>query len=378
MAPVALATVTLVGAVTAVYGATVGKTITDIKGILAASTTTQLGLMFVALGLGAYPVAIFHLVAHAFLKSFLFLTAPSILHYFHTFPEAGAIDQKPGPVPVVFWLVLLGTVGLIAYPFGVGIFIGVESSGLEASIYVLAAAGIMAIFTTLHYALSATRRIFTGHDSTRNVPVGVPVIAFAVAVIIGLVFSLLPGGLNNSWFANFLSPVVNMSATEASRSWLGFAIVAAVGLLMISGWVAALFMDRFRPELPGRRLLRARGIYTAAMRRFWLDDFYHRVLVAGIVRLGNLLDRFDTNVIDRLVGTPAPADRVSSAGSTWESRYISAKTSGVEGLLGTLGSPVDVAPAADAKAESGGLLPWLTGVRSNGALSLKAAAVSGR
>jgi NADH-quinone oxidoreductase subunit L len=58
--------VTIIGALTAAYGATVGKTISDIKGILAASTTTQLGLMFVACGLGAYPVAIFHLVAHAF------------------------------------------------------------------------------------------------------------------------------------------------------------------------------------------------------------------------------------------------------------------------------------------------------------------------
>jgi len=364
MAPVALATVTLVGAITAVYGATVGKTISDIKGILAASTTTQLGLMFVALGLGAYPVAIFHLVAHAFLKSFLFLTAPSILHYFHTFPDANAIDPKPGPVPVVFWLVLLGTVGLIAYPFGARVFTGIESSGLQASFYVLAAAGIMAIFTTLHYAISATARIFSGHDGQQGTPLAVPIIAFAVAAIIGIVFSLLPGGLNNTWFANFLAPVVNMSATEASRSTLGFGIVAAVGLLMISGWVAAIFMDRFRPELPGRKLLRARAIYTAALRRFWLDDFYHQVLVANIVKLGNLLDRFDTNIIDRLVGTPAPADRVSSAGSTWESRYISAKTSGVEGLLGTLATPVDLTPASDQKAESGGLLPWLTGVSS--------------
>ena len=102
MAPIALAVVTIVGALTAAYGATVGKTISDIKGILAASTTTQLGLMFVACGLGAYPAAIFHLVAHAFLKTFLFLTAPSILQYFHTFPDAAAVERRPAPVPVVF------------------------------------------------------------------------------------------------------------------------------------------------------------------------------------------------------------------------------------------------------------------------------------
>jgi len=359
MAPVALAAVTFVGAITAVYGATVGKTISDIKGILAASTTTQLGLMFVALGIGAYPVAIFHLVAHAFMKSFLFLTAPSILHYFHTFPEAGAVEEQPGPVPVVFWLILVGSVGLIAYPFGLGLVAGIEGTGLEASFYVLAAAGLMALFTTLHYAINATRRIFGSHGS-HSVPIAVPIITFIVAVGIGVIFNLLPGGLNGTWFANFLSPVVNMSATEASRSVLSFTIVASVGLLMVSGWVAALFMDRFHPELPGLKLLRARTLYTAAMRRFWLDEFYHRVLVAGAVRFGNLLDRFDANVIDRLVGTPIPADRIKSASSTWETRYIAAKASGVKGVLGTLATPVDLSPTPDPKPQGGGILPWLT------------------
>jgi len=367
MAPMALAAVTVVGAITAVYGATIGKTITDIKGILAASTTTQLGLMFVALGLGAYPVAIFHLVAHAFLKSFLFLTAPSILHYFHTFPEAGAVEERPGPVPVVYWLVLLGSVGLIAYPFGFGLVSGLEGSGLEASFYVLMAAGLMALFTTLFYAISATQRIFGGHDKADNTPIGVPIVAFGLVVVIGLLLKLLPGGLNDTWFANFLAPVISMSTTEASRSVFGFGIVLAVGLVMISGWAAALFMDRFRPELPGLKLLRARTVYTAALRRFWLDDFYHRVLVAGAIKFGNLLDRFDTGVIDRMVGTPASAGRIRSVSSTWETRYIAAKASGVEGLLGTLETPDESLPDLVPEVKGGGILPWLisTGSRSS-------------
>ncbi len=367
MAPMALAAVTMVGAITAVYGATVGKTITDIKGILAASTTTQLGLMFVALGLGAYPVAIFHLVAHAFLKSFLFLTAPSILHYFHTFPEAGAVEERPGPVPVVFWLVLLGSVGLIAFPFGAGLVSGLQGSGLEASFYVLMAAGIMALFTTLFYAISATRRIFGGHGKADNTPIGVPIIAFGLVVVIGLLLKLLPGGLNDTWFANFLAPVISMSATEASRSVFGFGIVLAVGLVMVSGWAAALFMDRFRPELPGLKLLQARTVYTAALRRFWLDDFYHRVLVAGAIKFGNLLDRFDSGVIDRMVGTPTSAGRIRSVSSTWETRYIAAKASGVEGLLGTLETPDESRSDPAPEIKGGGILPWLisTGSRSS-------------
>ena len=381
MAPIALAAVTLVGAVTAAYGATVGKTISDIKGILAASTTTQLGLMFVACGLGAYPVAIFHLVAHAFLKSFLFLTAPSILHYFHNFPVAGAVDKKSGPVPVIYWLVLVGCVGLIAFPFAQTLIAGTPASGLAPSLFVLLAAGVMALFTTLFYAVSATTRIFAGHDHgagqhddhhehAGSSPVLVPVLVVAAILALGFFFGLLPGGLGNSWFANFLAPVVATSGVAASSSLLSFAVVAAIGLLMLSAWAAAVFMDRFQPELPGVKLLRARTMYVAAMRRFWLDDLYHRVIVAGAIKFGVLLDRFDTNFIDRLVGAPVSADRISSAGSTWEMQYLAARTAGVAGVLGNLAASTGSQPAAarHAESESTGLLPWLTtaSARSSG------------
>ena len=401
MAPIALAVVTIVGALTAAYGATVGKTISDIKGILAASTTTQLGLMFVACGLGAYPVAIFHLVAHAFLKTFLFLTAPSILQYFHTFPDATAVERRPAPVPVVFWLILVGSIGLIAYPFGSGLIGGPQTSGLSASVFVLAAAGLMAAFTTLYYAVNATRRIFgsdgddhspaashisdahqhldqdQGHHHDHpdaaavkpfaGAPVAIPVIAFGGALTAGLFFGILPGGLMNSWFAGFLAPVVSLSETVASQSSLSFLVVAAIGLLMISAWVAALFMDRFRAEVPGLGMIRARGVYAAAMRRFWLDDFYHLVVVGGAVRLGQWLDRFDTRFIDRIVGAPVSAGRIGSASVTWERRFLAARAAGISGALGSIGVAENSRPLLGLNPESGsrGLLPWLTTASAN-------------
>ena len=387
MAPVALAAVTIVGALTAVYGATVGKTISDIKGILAASTSTQLGLMFVACGLGAYPVAIFHLVTHAFLKTFLFLTAPSILHYFHTFPDAGAVEKRPAPIPVVFWLILVGCIGLIAYPFGAGVFGLGQPSGLAASGYVLAAAGIMAAFTTLYYAASATSRIF-GHDDHDDhahgadhhapaaLPIGVPILALLVLAGVGLVLGLLPGGMTGTWFGKFLAPVVNLNPTAESGTLLSFGVVAAIGMVMMISWAAALLMDRFNPELPGTAILRARGLYAAAMKRFWLDDFYHLVVVAGAVRLGRLLARIDSEVIDRAVGSPAPVGRIRSANTTWEQRFIAARSAGVPGMLGSAamsGAPPDSRPSR------GGLLPWLTeaSARSTGQVEKHVISASG-
>jgi len=100
MAPVALAVVTIVGALTAVYGGLNG---------------------------------------HAFLKTFLFLTAPSILHYFHTFPDPTARGNRTAPVPIMFWFVLIGSIGLIGSGFG------------------------LTVFTTLRHAISATQRVFGGH-----------------------------------------------------------------------------------------------------------------------------------------------------------------------------------------------------------------------
>ena len=125
-----------------------GKTISDITGILAASITTQPGLKFVACGLGAYPVAIFHLVLHAFLKIFLFLTAPSFLHPFHRFPDPtasrsarrGASGVRADPYRQHRADHL--SVHSRAYRRRPGL--GPDGIGL-----VLAAAGIMAAFTTL-------------------------------------------------------------------------------------------------------------------------------------------------------------------------------------------------------------------------------------
>jgi hypothetical protein len=103
----------------------------------------------------------------------------------------------------------------------------------------------------------------------------------------------------------------------------------SIGLLILSAWAMALFMDRFHPEVPGLAMIRARGLYTAAMRRFWLDDFYHQVVVAGCIKLGRWLDQIDSRIIDRIVGAPAAAARIQSANTTWETRYLAARSAGV-------------------------------------------------
>ena len=351
MAPVALAVVTIVGALTAVYGGLNGMTNTDIKGILASSTVTQLGLMFVACGLGAYPVAVFHLVAHAFLKTFLFLTAPSILHYFHTFPDPTARGNRTAPVPIMFWFVLIGSIGLIGSGFGLTAFSG--ESGLQPSYYLLIGMFLMGLFTTLRHAISATQRVFGGHGHDHDhhghdhahhdhdhshkkspAPILVPVIFIAIGTAIALLIGLLPGGTPNSWFQALLDPVVTVSPLVDSGTIMNWAVIAALGMLLLTAWVASIYTERFAPELPGDGLLNTRAIYVAAQKRFWLDDFYHKFVVGKSVNLGQKLENFDRNVIDQATGTPAMQTRSVDADKAWEENFLAARAHGMQDVLG--------------------------------------------
>lgn len=352
MAPVALAVVTIVGALTAIMGALNGMTNSDIKGILASSTVTQLGLMFVACGLGAYPVAVFHLVAHAFLKTYLFLTAPSILGYFHSQPDPKAHAGSPAtPVPVMFWFVLIGSIGLIGGGFGITAFGG--EAGLQPSYYLLAGIFAMGLFATLRHAVSATQRIFSdaGHDHAHDhghahdhdhsqgnasaAPVLVPVLFIGVAAIIALLLGLLPGGTPDSWFQAFLSPVVTVSPLGDSGTLMSWIVITTLGLLMLTAWAASIYTERFAPELPGDSLLNTRALYVASQKRFWLDDFYHKFVVGRSVALGQRFEGFDRDAIDTITGTQSPESRAVGVDAAWEASFLAARAQGLDDVLGS-------------------------------------------
>ena len=367
MAPTALLVIALVGALTALYGAFAGQTTSDIKGILAFSTTTQLGLMFLACGLGAYVVAIFHLVAHAFLKSFLFLTAPSILHHLHgkVDPAAIEIPSKPA-VPIAYWLILVTAAALVVVPLlGNAIQGGVGGGSYT---YVLAGGGIMALFCTIFYAVSLTKRIFgdDGHDEPAALAAETahqgtllaPMVLLAVVAGIGLMLGVLPGGLDNSWFQALLKPVMSSSGTIAGGNFALGALLAVllIGLLLYS-WFTALFLERHQSELSSLSLLRLRGLYSLALNRFWLDEIYDRHIVQNCKKLGAWLDRVDSRVIDRIAGSPVAVVKVGSASSSWENRLLTARSGG--------GSPATAAiPATswkdDTDIASAGVAGWST------------------
>ncbi|MCA1674062.1 MAG: hypothetical protein LC799_18315, partial [Actinobacteria bacterium] len=331
-APVALVAVGVVGALTALYGQLAGLTQTDIKGMLAASTNAHLGFMLLLCGLGLYPVAIFHLVAHAFYKTNLFLTAPSILHHLHGGPDPQAVarptDTARGPAAFVALVAFV----LAALPFVSGALPLPE--GWARATIALGALGVVAAFGLW---LSAQRMVgATFHDDAKRARrIAIAVAAGFTLVAVALAIRLVPGGVPGSWFAELLAPTVAPTRAPVEAPLAATALlVAALICLALSGILTPRFFDRFRSEQPaGSSSPLARRLYFAASNRAWLDEGADRA-TAAVTRVGAAIDRFDRVALDPLTGALLPAHGPPPA--TWEERLETALRADGEGVAAEL------------------------------------------
>src|SRR5262249_4492324 len=123
MAPQAMAIVAVVGALTAFFAASIGLVQNDIKRVLAYSTVSQLGYMFLALGVGAFAAGIFHLMTHAFFKALLFLGSGSVIHAMHHEQDMRKMGALKDKIPVTFWTMLFGTLAIAGTPGLAGLFL---------------------------------------------------------------------------------------------------------------------------------------------------------------------------------------------------------------------------------------------------------------
>jgi len=350
----ALIAVGIVGVVTALYGQLVGYVQTDIKGMLAASTTAQLGLMFLFCGLGLYAVAIFHLVAHAFYKSYLFLTAPSILHHLHGGADPTAVGRPPDTARTLAVAILAVAAALLAAPL-VGRVLEPADGGLVRNVWVVLALAVIAIFATLLSTRRMTAVAFAGHaDHTgdeahadtaetamtpRPVPIKAdrvrrspttrlvaPLCVLAALVAVGLVTDVLPGGLDGSWFQRLLGQgAAGSIGVPMGNPILVTLLAATIALLLLSGWYGPRYLDRFRDELPPTAgPAAARRLYWGALNRGYLDDAYQRAVIVPTLALGRALVRFDSAMLDRPVPPPGTATRPGGGDqrATWEQRFL--------------------------------------------------------
>jgi NADH-quinone oxidoreductase subunit L len=391
-APTALLAVGLVGTLTALYGQLVGYVQTDIKGMLAASTTAQLGLMFVFCGLGLYTVAIFHLVAHAFYKSYLFLTAPSILHHLHGGADPAAIHRPADTAPVLSRLVLATAGGLLAVPLlARGLSDG--EPALERNLWVLAALAVVAVYSVVFATARMVRVAFAGRgghhhqgdghelDTDNQAPAGRligPLVVIAGLVGLGWAAGVLPGGIEGTWFHGVLDEVAGVgAAVPAGNPLLAGLFIGALALLAVSGVYGPRFLDRFRDELPaGAVRPLGRRLYWRALDRGLLDENYGRAFVGPTAALRRALRRFDRRVIDRATGAAAPAGRPSEIGADWEARFATIRRAHDAGFVTLTEPPARLDWLPPVGAPSGVVGPHPHGVDEAGVVERSETAVA--
>jgi NADH-quinone oxidoreductase subunit L len=326
----ALLVVAIVGAATALWAGLMAAAEYDIKRVLAYSTVSQLGYMFLAAGVGAYSAAIFHLVTHAFFKALMFLGAGAVMHGLGGETDMRKMGGLRRDMPVVGWTFLAGALAISGIVPLSGFFSKdaiLAAAWLDGQ-YVLWALGVLTALLTAFYMF---RLYFTVFEGPVAAPEGVhahdapPVMAAAlvplgVLAVIGGIINL-PGPLT---LEHFLEPVVGESSVPEGLEFylLGGAalLVAVLGILAARSLYAT-------PDGARRRLAmqeRAMPLVTAARRKFYVDEIYGRLFVLPSKAVATwCADVVDRKVIDGLVnGTAWAVGRLSEAGRRVQTGYV--------------------------------------------------------
>jgi NADH-quinone oxidoreductase subunit L len=304
----ALAAVGYIGALTALWAALIASAEYDIKRVLAYSTISQLGYMFLAHGVGAYSAGIFHLVTHAFFKALMFLGAGAVMHALHNETDMRKMGGLRRKMPVVGWTFMAGWLAICGLiPFS-GFFSkdAILASAWAQGKYALWAIGAATAFLTAFYMSRLYFRVFEGRFS---VPEGVhvhdapPAMAAAllplgVLSVVGGVINL-PGALT---LEHFLEPVVGESRVPAGLTpWLlaGIALLVAAGGIVVA---RSLYLTRAGSTRRRRLEGRVPGLVGAARNKFYVDEIYGRGIVLPGKRFATYLtDVFDARYVDGLL-----------------------------------------------------------------------------
>jgi len=342
LAPTTLLIITIVGLLTAFFAATIGCAQYDIKRVLAYSTVSQLGYMFVGVGAGAYAAGVFHLMTHAFFKGLLFLAAGSVMH-----AMSGELDmRKMGglrkKIPITYWTTFIACLAIAGVPGLSGFFSKDEILWMAYSrhhsiwfwLVGAATAGMTAFymfrmfFNTFHGESRASEEVKHHiHESPKVMTV--PLMVLAVLSIAGGYVGVphLLGGANH--IEKWLEPVFGHHAPAAAHAG-GFNIVSTafassgeaggieagmemklmigaiiIGLLGI--FIAWLFYVK-NPNLPKRFVQKFQGLFTLVHNKYYVDEVYGFIFVRGLMKLGKFFkDYFDELIIDGIINNIAAA-----------------------------------------------------------------------
>jgi NADH-quinone oxidoreductase subunit L len=363
-APAALMVVAIVGCLTAIFSATIAMAQTDIKRVLAYSTISQLGYMFLACGVAAYSAAIFHLMTHAFFKALLFLAAGSVIHALGGEQDMRRMGGLRDHIPWTFWTMTAATFAIAGTPFFSGFFskdqILWKAWSSPYGSWILWLIAVVTAFLTAFYMFRLWFLTFFGefrggegkgevrehagrghpqpmqaahghghgtpHESP-NVMV-VPLVILAVLSVIGGYVGVphALGGSNR--FDQFLAPVVTVSseampagqapgepvqeaaAEHAERNMELLLTAVSVGVSGL-GFLLAWLLYYKRPKLPARIAEAADGLYRTVLNKYYVDEFYGAMVVRPLIEASThlLWRRIDALAIDGTINETARSAR---------------------------------------------------------------------
>ena len=325
--PTAMLVVAIVGCATAFFAATIGLVQKDIKRVLAYSTVSQLGYMFLACGVGAFSAGIFHLMTHAFFKALLFLAAGSVIHAIggeQDMTKMGGLSKK---IRWTFVTMLMGTLAIAGAPSFAGFFskdaILFSTFQSETGGRILYAIGLSSALLTAFYMFRLIFLTFSGkprfdehhvhvHESPRSMLV--PLVILAVLSIAGgwIAAPVFWGGTD--YFAGFLGPVFGAreaaeGASEAAAHSLELTLAGVAVVTALIGFSVAWWFYVRDPEKPKRLAVSLRGVYTALLNKYYVDELYAAVIVKPLVWISTnvLWQSVDVSGIDGAVNGVADA-----------------------------------------------------------------------
>jgi len=324
MSPFTMGVIALVGGLTALFAATIGVAQTDIKKVLAYSTVSQLGYMFAAVGVGAYAAGVFHLMTHAFFKACLFLGSGSVIHAMGGEQDMRKMGGLRHKMPITFVTFMAATLAISGVPPFAG-FMSKDEIIWQAFSHghtVVWALLLIGAGITVFYMFRQVYMTFFGefrgtHEQEHHLHESPPSMAYVLVVLGGL---SVVGGLVKipefiatfKPFETFLDPVfssevtrriteagIHSHATEAAFGFITFTMV-------VIGWLVADLMYRQQEIDPARFSQMFDGIpYEWVYNKYYVDEFYDRVVIQPYLFATRALAWFDSNIIDGVVNLAA-------------------------------------------------------------------------
>ncbi len=321
MSEIAMNTVAIVGGVTAIFAATIALVQNDIKRVIAYSTVSQLGYMFLALGVGAYSAGIFHLYTHAYFKALLFLGSGSVIHALHHAKHDDEQNmQKMGGMkkhmPITYWVFIIATLSITGIPLFSGFFSKDEilwraflGGELGKFLWFL---GTLAALLTAFYSWRLIYLTFHGeyrggegqehhiHESPKVITVPLMFLAFG-AIFAGYVGIPPLFVEHGDKIGEFLAPVLGHSEGHGTHAQEYFVMGASI-FVALAGWLVAYTMYLKKTDLPQKIGSMFKPIHTLLFNKYYIDELYSKTIVQPVLKASDkIILGFDTYIIEGIV-----------------------------------------------------------------------------